>query len=143
MILVAKCLEQLEGNLHSNVPPCPPLEGKQVRGHVMSAQGSGGGSLRQWRVLQAGALAVCQGSSTAAGRASQAMEAGSKGKGSARVKPGSFLHHVRPWCQDAQSWTKILFCQQVPETGFLLSTPKRQSRSRLIIMVNTYHGGSK
>lgn len=65
---------------------------------------------------------------------------GSKGKGSACVKPESFLHHVKPWCQDAQSWTKILFCQQVPETGFLLSTSKRQSRSRLIIMVSTYQG---
>lgn len=39
--LAAKCLEQLEGNVHSNVPAHPPLEGKQVRGQVMSAQGSG------------------------------------------------------------------------------------------------------
>lgn len=137
--LAAKYLEQLERNLHSNVPPYPPLEGKQMRGQVMSVQGSGGGSLRQWRVLQAGPLAAYQ-VTTAADRAFQAMEARSKGKGSACVKPESFLHHVKPWCQDAQSWTKILFWQQVAETGFLLSTSNRQSRSRLIIMVSTYQG---
>lgn len=138
--LATRCLEQLQGNLHSNIPPYPLLEGKQVRAQVMSAQGSGGGSLRQWQVLKAGALAVYQETSTTAGRAFQAMQIVSKGEGSACVKPWSFFTLCEARVSGCPKLDKDTVLPTIPETGFHLSTSMRHSRSRLLIMVNTYCG---
>lgn len=67
------------------------------------------------------------------------MEAGSKGKGSACVKPGSFFTPCQaPGVRMPKAGQRYCF-QQVPEAGFLLSASMRPSRSRLIIMASTYH----
>lgn len=81
--------------------------------HVTQRLQAEGGSPRRWPVCKTGALTAYQATSTStvAGNAFQAMEVGSKGKGSACVKLRIFLCYAKPWCQDAHSWAKILLHQ--------------------------------
>lgn len=116
-------------------------ENPQLRGAQRPQ--AGGGSPRQWQVHKAGALTAYQvtPTSAAAGSAYWDVEIGSEGKGTACVMLWRFYATRSP--KDAQSQAKILLCQQIPEIAFLLSTLRRQNRSRMRFMGFTYHRGSR